>query len=441
MAILVRPISLEDIGSFRETLDEVARERRHLALLEAPPLEELRRVVQSNVEQHHGIHFVAVECGEVIGWCDVRPRKEPGFTHIGLLGIGVRPHYRRQGIGHRLLTAAIETALSEGLARIELEFFAPNIPAARLYKSLGFVQEGLSVRARYLDGVWSDVVRMALLSPAVRDNNSARRACHGPVVARVEREAGVSGLTEVLAGLPPTDLQSLMLEVYRSAAKRRTARQLLADYRSNRFVRPGNVPPSKLVSWAAMAISHLPRDFEAIELAPTCPLGTNSVIAAVDQNWAVSTARNTEVVSDPTNVMALECALRRRLHLSTAPKSSQSVNLATRHRILRPQRYTSSNAASHFSLFSLCTAGRDNVGRQFEISALRIHCQFYVELLRDFLGPERTIAVSLTDFGGVDDRARLEREILIPLSVSFVNVTCPIATLMRFPGKPQTSLS
>ena len=47
------------------------------------------------------------------------------------------------------------------------------------------------------------------------------------------------------------------------------------------------------------------------------PLGTSSVMANVDRNWAVSTSRNTEVVSDATNVLALECAFRRKELLKT----------------------------------------------------------------------------------------------------------------------------
>jgi RimJ/RimL family protein N-acetyltransferase len=506
MAILVRPITPEDIDSFRETLDQVARERRYLALLEAPPLEQVTAFVRDCIEQH-GAHFVAVESSEVIGWCDIHRRKEPGFTHIGRLGMGVLAKFRGQGIGRKLLTATVEKALSEGLARIELEYFSPNLPAARLYQSVGFVQEGVSIDGRFLDGQWTDVVRMALrpgeskdrrqeLLESAKDANarrqtgeqlteasggaqsaqpscgvvrdsrpgtatvlrgflssakdadarrqtgeelkeasggarSAQPSC-GVVrdsrpgtatvlrgfLSRIERDAGIPGLADTLAGLPPTDLQSLMLAVYEMAAARRHPSDLLAHYAKNRFVRPGKTAPSELLRWEALAVSRLPPAFEAIELAPTCPLGTNSVVAAVDQNWAVSTARNTEVVSDPTNVLALQCALRRR-GLSKQTRRSQSVHLAARHRVVRAQRYRDSNAPSHFSLFGLASGGRDQGSRGFEISHLMTHCRFYLTALREFLGAERTLIVTLTDFGAADDRIRLERDIVIPLCQSF----------------------
>jgi hypothetical protein len=51
-------------------------------------------------------------------------------------------------------------------------------------------------------------------------------------------------------------------------------------------------------------------EFEAIELAPVAPLGVCAAVALASQNKIVSTVRGTEVVSDPTNVLALECARR-----------------------------------------------------------------------------------------------------------------------------------
>lgn len=423
MAVLVRPISVEDIESFWKALDDVARERSYLALLQAPPLEEVEQTVRANIDQQRGVHFVAVQSGEVIGWCDIHPGKQPGFTHAGRLGMGVRIDYRNQGIGRRLLTAALEGAAHRGLARIELEVFSTNLPAVHLYKKFGFVEEGVSLRARYVDGVWDDLVRMAFFISQTRPQHGASpEEPKEPFLRRIERDAGVPSLTETLLRLQPTDLQSLLLAVYRIAARRRKPSDVLAQYQKNRFVRPSKVPVSSLLRWESLAASNLPSGFETLELAPACPLGTSSVIAAVDQNWAVSTIRNIEVVSDPTNVMALECALRRRLLRSNVQKSSQSIHLAARHRVLRPQLYADRNAAAHFGLFGLCSAGRDAGNRQFELSALRTHCHFHLKLLRAFLGAERRIHVSLTDFGALDDQHRLQREFLAPLRDEFRNV-------------------
>jgi hypothetical protein len=219
------------------------------------------------------------------------------------------------------------------------------------------------------------------------------------IIQRIEREAGIAGLVSILAEkLSPTDLQSVLLEVYRIRSARLRPSTVLDDFEANRFVRPSTVSPIALSRWEHIAFSHLPVEFQPIALAPVCPLGTTSVVSALDQNWAVTTARNTEVVSDSTNVLAMECALRRRELLRQHPKSVETIHLAASHRLLRAQQYQNPGSVAHFGSFALCSAGRDPGNLQFELSTLRVHLGFYLTALRAFLGPEAPLQVSITDF-------------------------------------------
>ncbi len=162
MAAQVRRISDGDIAGFRRVLDEVARERRYLSLVEAPPLADVERFVRGNIERG-ATQFVAVEGERVVGWCDVLPRREEGFGHTGRLGMGVAAEWRRRGIGRGLLSAALDDVRASGrLIRIELEVFSSNGGAIELYKSAGFTIDGVRRRARFLDGVWDDLVMMAV---------------------------------------------------------------------------------------------------------------------------------------------------------------------------------------------------------------------------------------------------------------------------------------
>jgi ribosomal protein S18 acetylase RimI-like enzyme len=77
--------------------------------------------------------------------------------------MGVLKGYRGMGIGRGLLMAALDKARARGLERIELEVFASNQAAIALYKSAGFVIEGIKKRGRKLEGIYDDVVCMALL--------------------------------------------------------------------------------------------------------------------------------------------------------------------------------------------------------------------------------------------------------------------------------------
>jgi hypothetical protein len=208
------------------------------------------------------------------------------------------------------------------------------------------------------------------------------------IIRRVEREAGVPELSEILAErIKPTDLQSLLLEVYRERVKNRNLSAVLSDYASNSFTRPSRCDPARLFEWDRIALSRLPDGFHAIELSPVSPLGSVSRLASISQDWVLTTIRNIEVVADPTNALTLECALRRKELTRSEPADATPVHLACSQRVVRTQRFRSPDALQHFRLFSLCSAGRNTGNLRFEIDTVTEHIRFYLKALRDFLGP------------------------------------------------------
>jgi len=160
--IEIVPISPVHIDSFHRALDLVARERRYLALLEAPPIEEFREFVQNIITRRYP-QFVALSVGEVVGWCEVLPKTWPIYAHTGVLGVALLPALRGQGIGGRLIVRALEAAHAFGLSRVELTVRENNKGAIALYKKLGFVTEGLKRNALKIDGEYENQVLMALL--------------------------------------------------------------------------------------------------------------------------------------------------------------------------------------------------------------------------------------------------------------------------------------
>jgi hypothetical protein len=204
---------------------------------------------------------------------------------------------------------------------------------------------------------------------------------HG-LLSRIEREAGVPGLVEILAErLAPTDLQSLLLEVYRRRARQVCPGRLLDHYARNRFVRPAHSDPKGQTEFDRLAFRLLPEGYEVVELSPVSPLGAHSVIATVDQNKVVTTSRNTEVVSDPTNVLAIESALRRREVHRDGAKSEVPLRLCASHRVLRGQRFDEPGAYAHFRLLGLTAAGRDRGSHRFEIEMLLEQLDYFLRLV------------------------------------------------------------
>src|SRR5262245_54295065 len=109
MPVEIVPVREEHIESFHAALDVVARERRYLTFLEAPPIELTRQFIGRSIANDHP-HFVALQGDQVVGWCDVTPRDRPAIRHCGVLGIGVLPEWRGRGLGRQLMERALEAS-------------------------------------------------------------------------------------------------------------------------------------------------------------------------------------------------------------------------------------------------------------------------------------------------------------------------------------------
>ena len=161
-SVEIVPITQDHIESFHRALDFVARERRYLAFLEAPPRESIRAFVLDNIRHGHP-QLVAMSAGQVVGWCDVVPNPRPIYAHAGVLGIALLPEFRRQGIGGRLIWRTLEAARDFGLRRVELTVRESNAVAIELYKKVGFAIEGLQRNRILVDGAYENLVLMGML--------------------------------------------------------------------------------------------------------------------------------------------------------------------------------------------------------------------------------------------------------------------------------------
>lgn len=158
----IAPTAETHFEGLRLALDAVAREKRYLAFIQAPPVEEafafFRNIVANDLCQ-----VVALQDGVVVGWCDVLPTHGEARAHVGTLGIGLVPRARRLGIGSKLMEAAIAGAWARGLSRIELTVRTDNTIAKALYERFGFTVEGIQRRAFCVDGEFFDTCSMALV--------------------------------------------------------------------------------------------------------------------------------------------------------------------------------------------------------------------------------------------------------------------------------------
>jgi ribosomal-protein-alanine N-acetyltransferase len=79
---------------------------------------------------------------------------------VDIHNIAVHTNFRRQGIGQALLQQVVAEARGRKSSRVTLEVRVSNIPAQKLYESVGFVSTGL--RKGYYSDDGEDAVLMAL---------------------------------------------------------------------------------------------------------------------------------------------------------------------------------------------------------------------------------------------------------------------------------------
>ena len=202
------------------------------------------------------------------------------------------------------------------------------------------------------------------------------------ILERVVSKTTVSDILNILIKLPGTDLQSLLLEVYRNKAKKLEVKNVVEKADKSKFVTPASISQRDLVAFDKVAYDSLPNDFEPVELSPVAPFGINSVLGGICQNGVLTTTRNVEVVGDPTSSLSSLCSQRRKVLLDLNHKNCERVSLATSHRIIRQQSFKGKEGYTpHFRLFSLATGGRDVGSKIFEKEVALKHLFFYLRLL------------------------------------------------------------
>lgn len=160
--VIIRPIRLDDIPAIHEIR---IQPRVVWGTLSLPSitLEGVRQRLQSPEPNTH--YLVAELDGKVVGMIGIHG-KTGRKSHCAGIGMMVHDAYQGRGIGTALMAAAIDLADRWlGLMRLELDVYPDNEPARRLYRKMGFVEEGVQKKAVFRDGQYVDLVMMARFRP------------------------------------------------------------------------------------------------------------------------------------------------------------------------------------------------------------------------------------------------------------------------------------
>jgi len=139
-------------------------------LLQLPyPTEALwrRRIEEMPVGPTSAELFLVAELnGMVVGNAGVHPVSHVRRRHAAGIGMAVAKSAQRQGVGSALMAALIDWSDRWAqILRLELTVFTDNGAAIALYRSHGFVDEGVHRAFALREGVYVDVLSMARLHP------------------------------------------------------------------------------------------------------------------------------------------------------------------------------------------------------------------------------------------------------------------------------------
>lgn len=146
--LTLRDFRLTDFPTILEFEREIARK----SFPEAPILDEdyHRRKLERAVESGHEGLKVAVLGDEVVGWLWLRVEKDRSTNEkFGYIkSIIVKPGYRYQELGTKLINASEEYFRGKGIRRVDVIASAPNYEATLFFEGLGYARAHSTMRKR-----------------------------------------------------------------------------------------------------------------------------------------------------------------------------------------------------------------------------------------------------------------------------------------------------
>ena len=177
---------------------------------------------------------------------------------------------------------------------------------------------------------------------------------------------GAEAYAALADGMLASEVWSLLLDLLERRAAQLEPVDLVRQWERDRFT-PAGDRRSADVGCAGRASARGRRGLRGAGVVAARAAGPCSVVGPTSQNKIVSALRGTEVVADPTNVLALECA--RRLRGSRGGRQ-----LATCHRCVRAQPAPKRPGfGQHFRFSAWPPAGRSARTRCSSTDALAEH--------------------------------------------------------------------
>lgn len=151
-----------DLRAFMRLRHEIEAEAAHLVPKGGERKESILYVLARFIVNRRRTRIlITTNDKKIVGYISVIFAKFRKLKGNAYLALSVAPSHRNRGIGTGLLQAAEEFAREHSVRRLELEVFAKNEKAVKLFKRLGYEEEGRRRRAVQDQDGFDDIIFMA----------------------------------------------------------------------------------------------------------------------------------------------------------------------------------------------------------------------------------------------------------------------------------------
>ncbi len=165
--IIIRKINKSDAKELVDYLNIIGGESDYLTFGEGEfgkTIEQEEAYIENVLKEKNALALIAVVDGKIVGNLNFTGGPRKRTAHIGEFGVSVLKAYWGIGIGEALISYLIDWSRDSSIIRkINLRVRTDNTRGIKLYKKLGFLEEGIIKRDLLINDVFYDSLEMGLL--------------------------------------------------------------------------------------------------------------------------------------------------------------------------------------------------------------------------------------------------------------------------------------
>lgn len=127
-------------------------------------VEQEEAYIENVLKEKNALALIAIVNGKIVGNLNFSGGLRQRTAHVGEFGVSVLKEYCGNGIGEELIKYLIDWSKTSSIIRkINLRVRTDNLRGIKLYKKLGFLEEGIIKRDLTINGEFFDSLIMGLI--------------------------------------------------------------------------------------------------------------------------------------------------------------------------------------------------------------------------------------------------------------------------------------